>query len=114
MKDGRWWQKVAVAWKLCHVFANTFLVASAGNDFNEGCGFPADSDLVISVGNHDINFDAASSSQYGDCVDVWGPGTDVTLATASSDTDYRPVTGTSFASPYVAGVIVNWLLECPL
>ena len=92
------------------------LVASAGNSAvslgTDGCGYPARSPYVIAVGSHTSTFADATSSQYGDCIDVWGPGNAVRVGTASDDDAYSFASGTSLASPYVAGVIANYLAEC--
>ncbi|MDH6579648.1 type VII secretion-associated serine protease mycosin [Kitasatospora sp. MAP5-34] len=82
--------------------AGIVVVASSGNDGLEGATYPAAFDTVLAVGASDRNNERASFSQYGDFVGVAAPGVDM-LSTA-------PIlgqcvdNGTSFSSPYVAGV----------
>lgn len=88
------------------------MVGAAGNDYNEGCDFPADSDLVIAAGAHNSNFDDSQFSQYGDCIDVWAPGSSVLVGEPTSDSHYNVASGTSFSSPFTVGIISNYLMEC--
>ena len=61
---------------------------------------PEDARLWISPG---------VGSNYGRCVDIWGPGSDILSASHRSDraTEYR--SGTSQAVPFVAGAAVLFL-----
>jgi len=84
--------------------------ASAGNDAASVVDFPARLDSVNAVGAVDLSGARATFSNWGQALDFCAPGvailsTDRTGADGyhtSSDYDY--VTGTSFASPYAAGV----------
>lgn len=58
----------------------------------------------ITVGASDINDAKASFSNYGTCVDLHAPGVDITSSWATSDTATNTISGTSMASPHVAGV----------
>ncbi|KAJ7116957.1 peptidase S8/S53 domain-containing protein [Mycena epipterygia] len=57
----------------------------------------------INVGATDIADKMASFSNFGKCVDVYGPGQ--SIVTASKDGKVAPIDGTSFAAPHVAGMI---------
>ena len=46
----------------------------------------------------------ASYSNYGSCVDIWAPGTNITSAWATSDSATNRISGTSMATPHVTGV----------
>jgi subtilisin family serine protease len=46
----------------------------------------------------------ASFSNYGSCVDIFGPGAGITSSWHSSDVATNTISGTSMASPHVAGV----------
>ncbi|GAA2808812.1 type VII secretion-associated serine protease mycosin [Kitasatospora paracochleata] len=78
------------------------VVASSGNDGHEGDTFPAAFETVLAVGASDRNNERAPFSQYGDFVDVAAPGVDMlsTVPKGGQCVD----NGTSFSSPYVAGL----------
>jgi PKD repeat protein len=81
------------------------LVAAAGNSGNDGnpIFYPAAYNNVISVANTQSNDTKASSSEYGTWVDVSAPGTSIRSCNAT--TGYTSLSGTSMASPMVAGLL---------
>lgn len=95
--------------------AGKIIVAAAGNEgesWNVKVGqyaYPASYDHVISVGATNKDNTRASFSQYNDQVDLCAPGKSV-LTTAKSG-GYEYVSGTSFASPIVAGACAVLLAE---
>ncbi|MGW4652007.1 type VII secretion-associated serine protease mycosin [Kitasatospora sp. NPDC004289] len=81
---------------------NIVVVASAGNDGHEIPTYPAAYETVLAVGASDRNNERAGFSQYGEFVDVAAPGVDMlsTVPKGGQCVD----NGTSFSTPYVAGV----------
>jgi len=79
------------------------IVVSAGNSNDNACFYhPAGEPDAISVGNYDIFWRREFRSNYGDCVDTWGPGTAIRAAWYNG---YGTFTGTSMSSPAVAGIV---------
>ena len=76
-------------------------VAGAGNDGLEVSRYPADYDSVISVISTTSTDVKASSSTYGDGKNISAPGEDI-MSTGENST-YKKLSGTSMASPVVAG-----------
>jgi subtilisin family serine protease len=83
-------------------------VLAGGNSGQDACNFtPARTPEAITVGASDRadkrSIWSAGSSNYGRCLDIWAPGSDIVSASHSNDTGTRSMGGTSMASPHVAG-----------
>lgn len=91
------------------------IVVAAGNSNQNACNWLYSySPFVISVGSIDQYYNKSSFSNYGSCVDLWTFGSNVPLAYSVKDpTVIQFKSGTSFASPYIAGLIVNLLRTDP-
>jgi subtilisin family serine protease len=87
----------------------TFAVA-AGNSNDNACSHsPARVSGAITVGATTNTDNRSSFSSYGPCLDVFAPGSNITSAWLSSDSGTNTISGTSMASPHVAGAAALYL-----
>ncbi|MET8834467.1 S8 family serine peptidase [Micromonospora sp. NPDC004540] len=86
----------------------TYAVAAGNGDIlgnrQNACNYsPARVASAITVGATQNNDAAASFSNYGTCVDILAPGVNITSAWYTGNTATNTISGTSMASPHVAG-----------
>ena len=87
----------------------TFAVA-AGNENTDACTkSPASAANALTVGATGSNDARASFSNYGTCLDLFAPGVSITSSTNTTDGSTGTWSGTSMASPHVAGVAALYL-----
>jgi len=79
------------------------VVAAAGNESDTSYSYPASYDGVISAAAITRTLVHSYFSNINNRVDVSAPGSSV-LTTAGNGSGYESVNGTSFSSPYVAGI----------
>eukprot|EP01006_Ploeotia_vitrea_P028640 TRINITY_DN61302_c0_g1_i1.p1 TRINITY_DN61302_c0_g1~~TRINITY_DN61302_c0_g1_i1.p1 ORF type:complete len:405 (+),score=40.97 TRINITY_DN61302_c0_g1_i1:53-1267(+) len=85
--------------------ANIVMVVAAGNEDSDACDTsPASEPSAITVAASDDKNKRASYSNWGSCVDVFGPGSDITSTWIDSPDATNTISGTSMASPHVCGV----------
>ncbi|KFY16913.1 hypothetical protein V492_01021 [Pseudogymnoascus sp. VKM F-4246] len=87
------------------ISAGVTVVVAAGNDGADASDYsPASAENAITVGATDSSDNRAEFSNYGTVLDVFAPGVDVKSAWIGSSSASNTISGTSMATPHVAGL----------
>lgn len=98
-----------------NLFNNGYvMVVAAGNSNTDACSTsPARVSKAITVAATDSTDTRASYSNYGSCVDIFAPGSQINSSWIGSNTATKVLNGTSMATPHVVGVVAEMLQSTP-
>ncbi|MFE6620884.1 S8 family peptidase [Streptomyces sp. NPDC008086] len=87
----------------------TYAIAAGNSSANASSYSPARVTQAITVGATTSSDARASYSNYGSVLDIFAPGSSITAGWYTSDTATNTISGTSMATPHVAGAAAVYL-----
>ena len=92
------------------VAAGIHFAVAAGNDNADSCNYsPASAENAITVGASALDDSRAYFSNYGKCNDIFAPGLSILSTWIGSKYAVNTISGTSMASPHIAGLLAYYL-----
>ena len=91
----------------------TYAIAAGNSNANASNYSPARVAAAITVGSSTSSDARSSFSNFGSVVDIFAPGSSITSAWSTSNTSTRTISGTSMATPHVAGAAARYLQGNP-
>jgi subtilisin family serine protease len=87
----------------------TYAIAAGNSNTNAANSSPARVTEAITVGSSTQTDARSSFSNFGSVVDIFAPGSGITSAWFTNNTATNTISGTSMATPHVAGVAARYL-----
>ncbi|ROT40951.1 hypothetical protein SODALDRAFT_343138 [Sodiomyces alkalinus F11] len=92
------------------VEAGIHFAVAAGNDNADACNYsPAAAEKAVTVGATELGDARSYFSNYGKCTDIFAPGTNILSTWIGSKYATNTISGTSMASPHIAGLLAYYL-----
>jgi cerevisin len=92
------------------VAAGIHFAVAAGNDNADSCNYsPAAAENAITVGASALDDSRAYFSNFGPCNDIFAPGLSIQSTWIGSKYAVNTISGTSMASPHIAGLLAYYL-----